>query len=213
MIDDDARVFNETIVGLFEAMGFEAPTATARRLWWESLKGVDLDKLTQAASEYLRTRRERPTVAALLELADPSQYPAPEEAWNICPKSEAETALVFPEMLTALSACCDSLDAGDRIGARKAFLEVYQREIRGKVGRPAWFISDANNLIQEQREQVRFELIERYPERAGSQQAIAHQAMLLECATGHERGPGGMVAIQALITSREDGDDKAKVSR
>lgn len=192
MKDSDARVFNETIQGLFEAMGFEAPTTTARRLWWESLKGLDLDRLTAAASEYLRTRRDRPTVAALLDLADPSQYPAPDEAWNMCPKSESETAWVFQELLAALSACRDSLDAGDRIGARKAFLEVYARETRGKQGRPGWFISDANNMTQEQRQQVRFELLERHPERAREPGALEHQNMLLECATGHARTAGGL---------------------
>lgn len=195
MTDADAKIFNETIQGLFEAMGFEPPTSTARRLWWESLKGLELERLTAAASEFLRTRRHKPTVAALLDIADPSQYPSPDEAWNMCPKSEAETAWVFPEMLAALSACCDSLDAGDRIGARKAFLDVYQRETRGKQGRPGWFISDANNLTQEQREQVRFELIERFPERSVPG-ALEHQTMLLECVTGHERSCGGLKRLE-----------------
>lgn len=51
--------------------------------------------------------------------------PGVEEAWNMLPKTEAETAVLTTEIMEAFGACVSMMDDGDMIGARMAFKEKY----------------------------------------------------------------------------------------
>lgn len=187
MIDVDAAKFEDIIHGLFEALGYPPPTRTAKRLWWQALKHLELEQLSRAATKFLVEHKERPTVAQILTLAISKAFPTPEEGWNMAPKSESDSAFVFTALARALAACQDSLLAGDRIGARKCFLEVYEREVRNSpLQSPDWWISDGVGLTQEQREQARLDLMETHPERT-TPEKIAHQRLRLETATGSTR--------------------------
>ena len=166
MIESDAPAFEKILVTLFRSMHRDPPGRDIVRVWWDACMDIELDRFSKACSAYVRTDVMPPTVSAIRNLAgaNKSAWPTPEEAWNQVPKSELDSAWVFPEMLAALSAAQDSLDAGDRIGARKAFLQVYEREVQGKEGEPGWFIS-AGICPVDQREQQRLELMESRPER------------------------------------------------
>lgn len=124
-------------------------------IYWNALSDVEIDAIRHAANAHIRTNRFAPTPADIRELAgaNKSEWQTPEEAWNALPKSESEGGWMCQEIATAMGACFDSLDAGDRIGARMAFLEVYKREIQGKRGKPNWWLSEPNALTHEERQQ------------------------------------------------------------
>ena len=73
----------------------------------------------------------------------------PEQAWNHFPKSESDAEYITQEMASAFGACLDSIQRGDFIAARLAFIECYKSEIAkaqfaGKP--PKYFFSGATNL-------------------------------------------------------------------
>lgn len=164
----DAQQFELVLVTMFRTMGHTEPDKAIVRVWWEACADMDIALFRRACSQYLRTKRYAPTIAAIRDLAgvNKSLWPTPNEAWNMAPKSEWVSAWVFPEMMAALSAAADIMAYGDRIAARMCFIEVYKREIQGKEGAPEWRISDGISTTGE-RDQQRLELMELHPERLG----------------------------------------------
>lgn len=76
-----------------------------------------------------RCRREltgRLTLAAVLSRIDDGR-PGAEEAWAMAPKTEAESAVWTREMAQAWGVAIDLYNAGDKVGARMAFKETYER--------------------------------------------------------------------------------------
>lgn len=138
---DDAAAFEETLDGLCEAMGFDAFTKAAKKIWWAAMADYSIEDFQRAAGELLRDTRQRPTIAAFRDVLSPCLHPGPEEAWNMAPKSEHEGGWVTDEILQALAACEDSLNRGDMVGARMAFVERYREAIKGKTGQPRWWLS------------------------------------------------------------------------
>ena len=55
--------------------------------------------------------------------------PGVEEAWSMLPHDENMSAVWTTEMSQAFGVCVAQLDAGDRVGARMAFKETYQRMV------------------------------------------------------------------------------------
>ena len=55
--------------------------------------------------------------------------PGPEEAWAMLPHDESASAVWTDEMSAAFGVCACLLDAGDKIAARMAFKEAYQRRV------------------------------------------------------------------------------------
>lgn len=79
----------------------------------------------------VRSCRFRPSVAALLEMADKADgRPEPDEAWAMCPMDEAASVVWTEEMRRAFGTARPLILAGDIIAARKAFLDVYKREVQ-----------------------------------------------------------------------------------
>jgi len=134
-------------------------------IFWAALVDIEISVIREAASAYIRTNRFSPTPADIRELAgaNRSAWPTPEEAWNMLPKTEDTGGWMCQELATAMGACIDSLDAGDRIGARMAFLEVYRREIQGKRGKPKWWLSEPSSISHDQRLQWKKHMLEQKP--------------------------------------------------
>jgi len=87
----------------------------------------------------------RPSRAELRKmLMENDGRPGPEEAWSMCPRGEEETVVWTEEMAYAMNAATPLLEEGDRIAARKAFMEKYTelvKEARAQ-GRPMkWEVS------------------------------------------------------------------------
>lgn len=80
----------------------------------------------QALRRCQRELQGRLTLAAILERL-PAGHPGIEEAWSMCPRSEADTVVWTDEMSEAFAAAQPLLAAGDGIAARMAFKETYGR--------------------------------------------------------------------------------------
>lgn len=95
----------------------------------EDLAGYPLERAVHAIR---RARREvtRLTLAAIIERVEHGDgHPGPDEAWAMCPLTEAETTVWTGEMARAFAIAHPLIQAGDRIGARMAFKDAYQREV------------------------------------------------------------------------------------
>ena len=141
-----------------------------------------------------------------------SDYPSAEEAWNTLPKDEATTGWMFPEMEQAMGACWDSLQRGDLIAARMAFVEKYKAVTRGKLGQPKWRISEATEGGFEARNQAKIDLLEQHPERAP--RTLANTRAALEDFREAPKGlAGAVIAIEQKTIENEKRPDVREVGR
>jgi len=79
-----------------------------------------------ALAKLRREHQGRLTLAAIITRLDDGR-PGVEEAWAIYPKDEADSAAVTTEMQMAMSSAYSLIEDGDRIAARMAFKESYER--------------------------------------------------------------------------------------
>lgn len=111
-----------------------------------------------------RCRREltgRLTLPAIIQRIDDG-HPGPEEAWSLCPRSEAETAVWTDQVCDAFGVARPLLDAGDKVGARMAFLERYRAAVQEarSARKPArWWVSPGQD--REARERAILDAVER----------------------------------------------------
>lgn len=80
--------------------------------------------------------------------------PGAEEAWAMIPADESQTVVWTTEMAEAYSVCCPLLTAGDKIAARMAFKEAYQRIVsksRDEASRAEWQVSLGHDIEQRKR--------------------------------------------------------------
>jgi len=121
----------------------------------------ELEEFSEAAvmAALKRCRRECRGRFALADVLDRLEAadgrPGPEEAWAMCPRSEAETVVWTAEISAAWGIARPVLESGDEVGARMAFRESYARlvsEARA-AGQPVRWIPSIGH-DPEQREQV-----------------------------------------------------------
>jgi hypothetical protein len=164
----------------------------------------------------LHTSKSQPTIAAFNDLLHPSQYPAPEEAWNMAPKSEYDGGWVCDELMAALGACQDSLDRGDMVAARMAFLERYRVEIQGKTGEPRWWLS--RPIGQTETEKMAWEENAMLTAPASAQTASLHLAQMRKALTQSGSSAtalpsrlaselSGQLSLARKISSRSSGEE------
>ncbi|WP_210669081.1 hypothetical protein [Pseudomonas protegens] len=169
----------------------------------------DLREYSEAVlSEALRTcRREggRLTVAAILKHAQSADgHPGKDEAWAIAlsASDESETVVMTAEIRQAMTASSPVLEAGDKVGARMAFMSAYERLViaaRAEALPAKWEISlgyDPARRVTAIESAVRSKLI--------SQEVGAKHLAHLRIAPPTEDGH----AIAGLLT----GEMRAKVS-
>lgn len=131
MTPDDKIAFGKILYALFLPYG-KPPGADLVQVWWDVCAEVPLAEFKAAAAQHVGECRFTPTPADILDRCPCRNlgHPDPETAWNLVPKAETATAYVTAQMMAALAACQDSLDRGDLIGARMAFIETYRRELQ-----------------------------------------------------------------------------------
>lgn len=87
--------------------------------------------LERAVHAIRRARREvtRLTLAAIIERVEHGDgHPGADEAWAMCPLTEADSAVWTEQMARAYAVAAPLLKT-DRIGARMAFKDAYAREV------------------------------------------------------------------------------------
>lgn len=117
----------ELLVATAEVIGDQLrPTAAAFMVG--DLSGYPLPILEKALGACRRELKGRLSLAVILERIDDG-HPAPNEAWAnaIRASDEAATVVWTEQTRDAWTAALPLIEAGDKIAARQAFLEVYAR--------------------------------------------------------------------------------------
>ncbi len=136
----------QMICGTAEAIGTQI-TPAAAVLIASDLRTYDMESIGLALAEVRRTARGRLVVGDILRvLASTDGRPARDEAWAIAlsASDENETVVMTDEIQLALAAAQPVLMAGDKVGARMAFLSAYDRfidEARRDGAPVSWLVS------------------------------------------------------------------------
>lgn len=137
----------QALVATAEALGQTLSVSAAKLMAGDLIDEASTEEIALALRDCRRTLTGRLTVAAVVErLAGPDSFPTPNEAWAIALDSgdESKTAFITDEINRALLVARPVLDAGDKIGARMAFMDAYKRLVDGarRLGKKAeWQLS------------------------------------------------------------------------
>jgi len=117
----------ELLVATAEVIGDQLrPTAAVFMV--QDLAGYPLAILDKALASCRRELKGRLSLAAILERIDDG-HPAPNEAWAIAIRAADESATVVwtEQTRDGWAAALPLIEAGDKVAARQAFIEVYTR--------------------------------------------------------------------------------------
>lgn len=120
-------------------------SAAAQAMMVKDLADFPEDRILKAFDRFRREGKGRlnlPGIIALIE--DEDGRPSADEAWAMCPRSEGDSVFWTTEIQTALGIARPVLESGDKIGARMAFRDAYERlvrEARAQNRRPDWSLS------------------------------------------------------------------------
>lgn len=129
-----------------EALG-QTLTPTTAEVMAGDLAEYDIDTIAVALQACRRDLTGRLTLAAILQrIQGADGRPEANEAWAIALASfdEADTVLTTPEIQQAATAASAIFAAGDKIGARMAFIAAYERVVATsrQLAQPvAWTLS------------------------------------------------------------------------
>lgn len=160
MENSDFLTFSQEWVEAHELYG-RAPSDGSIKLAFRALEHLTLDNVRGGLQAHLRDPERgkyapRPAdILAQVDKVNPNRWPSPDEAWAMVPWHEADTGLMCDEMARALELARPLLNVGDKVAARRAFIDGYQRELdAAKVaGRePVWWVSPGRD--PEKREAV-----------------------------------------------------------
>lgn len=145
------------------------------KFYWNVFKGFSLPAFRSAMERAATETQGRLEPAKIRQfLPCPLGHPTPEEAWNFAPKSESDSGYVTDQIMAALAAAQSSIDQGNLIAARMAFIESYKKavdlaKLRGESAR-FWY-SGSVGLTYDQAEAQRL----KHQETAYTRGWIAHK--------------------------------------
>lgn len=126
---DDIAELAGAICATAETLG-QTISASAAKLMAEDLSVYPPADIRKALQSCRRELTGKLTLAAVLQRIDAEDgRPGKDEAWAIAmtTNDEFETVVLTDEIQLALAAAKPVLDAGDKIGARMAFISAYER--------------------------------------------------------------------------------------
>ena len=147
MIAEHAAAFEEALTGVLDLYGRPSPSHAVLRAWWAVLAPFPWEQVQRALAEHARACKFAPTPADIVErLHAADGRPGAETAWALAlrARDEALTVVWTAEVAEAFGIARPVLDAGDEVGARKAFLEAYRglvAEARRQMRPAAWTAS------------------------------------------------------------------------
>lgn len=153
---DDRAQLAGAICATAETLG-QTISAAAAELMAEDLAVFAPANIRKALQSCRRELTGKLTLAAVLQRIQAEDgRPGKDEAWAIAMTSndEFETVVLTDEIQLALAAAKPVLDAGDKIGARMAFISAYERfvsQARDDVRPVNWHVSvgfDANRRVE-----------------------------------------------------------------
>lgn len=147
MNQNDYTVFAEAWANAHEVMpGGKTLSIGAMQLVIDALKEYPLTHLLGAIKKHLKSARFAPVPADIIEIIAThtgAKHIGAEEAWGLALESfdEFSTVVWTPEIAEARGIAADIYHSGDKIGARMAFKEAYNRIIATTSKRPKWLIN------------------------------------------------------------------------
>ena len=148
MTDSDRAEFARLLTATMQVYG-NSLAADAIGIWWAALAGYSLELVRAGLSTHVtdpRVGRFAPKPADVIaRLAESDGRPGADEAWAQCPLSESATTVWTEEARGAFFAGAHQILAdGDRIAARMAFKDAYERLVADarRARRPVqWSVS------------------------------------------------------------------------
>jgi hypothetical protein len=119
----------ENLAATSELMG-QPISPLALEYMAKDLKQFPVDTVIEALNKLRRESKGRLTLAAIVEKIEelnPDGRPKADEAWAMIPQDEQASAVITQEMAEAMGIAQPLLDEGDKIGARMAFRDAYNR--------------------------------------------------------------------------------------
>lgn len=139
------EALTKALIVTAEVLGHELSTAGAELMVHE-LAGYDSKALEAALRRCTRELRGRLRLADILERI-PGRHLGPEEAWALCPRSEAETVVWTDEIAQAFRVARPLIEDGDMVAARMAFREAYARICAESTSTPSWLVSLGHDVV------------------------------------------------------------------
>ena len=149
MLDDQKRDFKEMMIATM-ALYQQEISVGMLRMWWASLSGYELNDVRDAISRHVQDKTAGkfvPRPANIIEQLDamhPDGRIGADEAWALYPHDEHASAVITDEMAEAMRVAQPLLNEGDKIGARMAFKDAYNRitsQNKFNGTQPRWFPS------------------------------------------------------------------------
>ena len=135
MTPADKPVFWRHLATAFRFAGQE-PTAEAAADWFEEFERYPLAAVAEAFRRHRRESPYPPKPRDLYRHLDGERAvdgrPTADEAWGLLRRfagDEAETGTLTEEMRAAWAICGAVLKSGDDVGARRAFIDAYERAV------------------------------------------------------------------------------------
>lgn len=117
----------------------------AAKVFADDLSEYSTPSVLAALERCRKELRGRMTVADVVSrITEQDGRPGADEAWAMCPMSEATTAVLTDEIMQALTVAQPLIESGDKVAARMAFKSAYERLLADarRSGAPAkWFPS------------------------------------------------------------------------
>ncbi|OCG56853.1 hypothetical protein [Gilliamella sp. Fer4-1] len=121
--------FLAVIGGLLEVYGQQASTVKVN-IYWSTLGQYPINSLKAAANAWVRKSQFMPKPADLIKLmGGASNHLSPDEAWAIAilASDETNTVVWTGEIAKAWAQAKIVYQNGDKIGARRTFIDTYER--------------------------------------------------------------------------------------
>lgn len=117
----------KAVTATAEVMGMELSIDGAR-LFCDDLSEYPEHSVLSALKKCRQEVRGKLTLSDVISRIDDGR-PGANEAWAMMPRSENESVVWTDEMASAMNSAQPLLDAGDKVAARMAFIEHYEREV------------------------------------------------------------------------------------
>lgn len=101
-------------------------------MWMQALSHFPTGSVMKATRSYITTNKFKPQLADIVAGCAAQldgNWLGADEAWALMPKSESDSAMLTNEMAQAMAAAAPLLEMGDRVAARMAFRDTYNRLI------------------------------------------------------------------------------------
>jgi len=146
MQPEDRKEFNALLVATM-AVYERQITAALADIFFAAVRGYSLEQVRDGLSRHLQdpadgkySPKPADVIRQILGARAEDHRPGKDQAWSIALTSldESETVLTTPEILAALDAARPLLGIRDKVAARLAFVEVYERQVANarREGRP-----------------------------------------------------------------------------